>query len=160
MQGGRVLSIVALQFTEKTKQMNARKLPIVLGMLLGAAMALAAGPAAAQAAGNSAGKPASGAPAGAAAAQAGNGKGDAKAAEGKIGMCIGCHAIPGYRASYPMVYSVPMIHGQTGKYIENALNAYRSGDRSHPTMRAIAGSLTDQDIADLAAYYGKSLENK
>ena len=40
-----------------------------------------------------------------------------------------------------MVYSVPMIHGQCGKYIENALNAYRSGDRDHPTMRAIAGSL-------------------
>ncbi|MBA3478319.1 MAG: cytochrome c [Lautropia sp.] len=87
-------------------------------------------------------------------------KGDMKAAEAKIGMCIGCHAIPGYKASYPMVYSVPMIHGQTGKYIEISLNAYRSGDRSHPTMRAIAGGLSDQDIADLAAYYGKSLEKK
>ncbi|MGE0802411.1 MAG: cytochrome c [Lautropia sp.] len=83
-------------------------------------------------------------------------KGDAKAAEQKIAMCIGCHAIGGYRASYPSVYHVPMIKGQTSKYIENALNAYRSGDRSHPTMRAIAGSLSDQDIADLAAYYGKS----
>jgi len=87
-------------------------------------------------------------------------KGDPKAAQGKVGMCIGCHGIPGYRASYPMVYSVPMIHGQSAKYLENALNAYRSGDRSHPTMKAIAGSLTDQDIADLAAYYGKPGEKK
>jgi cytochrome c553 len=87
-------------------------------------------------------------------------KGDPKAAEAKIGACIGCHAIPGYKASYPMVYSVPMIHGQSAKYIENALVAYRSGDRGHPTMRAIAGSLSDQDIADIAAYYGKPQEKK
>lgn len=87
-------------------------------------------------------------------------KGDPKAAEAKIGACIGCHAIPGYKASFPMVYSVPMIHGQSAKYIENALTAYRSGDRAHPTMRAIAGSLSDQDIADLAAYYGKPQEKK
>ena len=117
--------------------MNARKLPIVLRTLIGAGLTLAAAVAVAQEI-----------------------KGDPKAAEQKIGMCIGCHAIPGYRASYPEVYTVPMIQGQTGKYIENALNAYRSGDRSHPTMRAIAGSLTDQDIADLAAYYGKPLESK
>jgi cytochrome c553 len=83
-------------------------------------------------------------------------KGDPKAAEQKIAMCIGCHAIGGYKASFPSVYQVPMIKGQTAKYIENALIAYRSGDRNHPTMRAIAGSLSDQDIADLAAYYGKS----
>jgi cytochrome c553 len=36
-----------------------------------------------------------------------------------------------------------------------ALNAYKSGERSHPTMRGIAQSLSDQDIADLAAYYGE-----
>lgn len=83
-------------------------------------------------------------------------KGDAKAAEQKISMCIGCHAIGGYKASFPAVFQVPMIHGQTAKYIENALNGYRSGDRLHPTMQAIAGSLSDQDIADLAAYYGKT----
>ncbi len=87
-------------------------------------------------------------------------KGDPKAAEAKIGACIGCHAIPGYKASFPMVYSVPMIHGQSAKYIQNALTAYRGGDRAHPTMRAIAGSLSDQDIADLAAYYGKPQEKK
>lgn len=79
--------------------------------------------------------------------------GDAKRAESKIAMCIGCHAIDGYKSSFPTVYSVPKIGGQSAKYIENALQAYKKGDRSHPTMRGIAGSLTDQDIADLAAYY-------
>jgi cytochrome c553 len=81
-------------------------------------------------------------------------QGSADAAKTKVAMCVGCHGIPGYKASFPAVYSVPRIGGQTPKYIENALLAYRKGDRSHPTMRAIAGSLTDQDIADLAAYYG------
>ncbi len=87
-------------------------------------------------------------------------KGDPEAGGKKNGMCIGCHAIEGYKASYPVVYSVPKINGQTQRYIELALTAYRNGDRDHPTMRAIAGSLTDQDIADLAAHYGKALESR
>jgi len=80
-------------------------------------------------------------------------KGDAKAAEQKIAMCIGCHGIKGYQASFPEVYKVPMISGQNAKYIVNALNAYKKGERKHPTMRGIADSLSDQDIADVAAYY-------
>lgn len=80
-------------------------------------------------------------------------KGDAKAAEQKIAMCIGCHGIKGYQASFPEVYRVPMISGQNAKYIAAALNAYKKGERKHPTMRGIADSLTDQDIADLSAYY-------
>ena len=159
MQGGKDFQDVALQFTEMTKQMNARKLPMglpmVMGILLGAGLSLATAPAAAQGAANQGAVPQPAAQAGTQAV-----KGDAKAAEKKIAMCIGCHAIEGYRSSYPMVYSVPMINGQTAKYIENALNAYRSGDRNHPTMKAVAGSLTDQDIADLAAYYGKPREGK
>ena len=78
---------------------------------------------------------------------------DAKAGEKKAAMCIGCHGIPGYQASFPEIYKVPMIAGQGSKYIVSALTAYRKGDRKHPTMRAIATSLTDQDMADLAAYY-------
>jgi len=80
-------------------------------------------------------------------------EGDAKAAENKNSMCVGCHSIPGYKASFPVVYSVPMIAGQNAKYIESALQAYKKGDRNHPTMRAIAETLSDQDMADLAAYY-------
>jgi cytochrome c553 len=53
-----------------------------------------------------------------------------------------------------------MISGQTAKYIGAALEGYRKGDRKHPTMKAIAASLTDQDIAEISAYYeadGKNL---
>jgi cytochrome c553 len=86
-------------------------------------------------------------------AQAQEVKGDAKAAEQKIAMCIGCHGIKGYQASFPEVYRVPMISGQNAKYIAAALNAYKKGDRKHPTMRGIAESLSDQDVADISAYY-------
>lgn len=72
----------------------------------------------------------------------------------KVSMCIGCHGIPGYKTAYPDVYHVPKIGGQSPAYIENALKAYRSGERWHPSMRGIAASLSDADIKDLAAYYG------
>jgi len=82
--------------------------------------------------------------------------GNAKdAADKKIAMCIGCHAIPGYKASFPEVYQVPMIGGQSAKYIESALKAYQKGERKHLSMRGIAASLSEQDIADLAAYYSQ-----
>jgi cytochrome c553 len=80
-------------------------------------------------------------------------KGDVKAGESKIAMCIGCHGIIGYQASFPEVYKVPKISGQGQKYIAAALTAYKKGERKHPTMRSIATSLTEQDIADLSAYY-------
>ena len=80
-------------------------------------------------------------------------KGDAKAAEQKIAMCIGCHGIKGYQASFPEVYRVPMISGQNAKYIVASLNAYQKGERKHPTMRGISASLSEQDMADLGAYY-------
>ncbi|MCK9684152.1 c-type cytochrome [Scleromatobacter humisilvae] len=81
--------------------------------------------------------------------------GDAQRGSTKVQMCIGCHGIVGYQGDFPQVYHVPRIAGQDAKYISAALTAYRSGDRKHPTMRSIATSLTDQDIADIAAYYSK-----
>jgi cytochrome c553 len=79
--------------------------------------------------------------------------GSVAAGEKKIAMCIGCHGIKGYQASFPEVYKVPMISGQNAKYIAAALNAYKKGERKHPTMKGIAMSLTDTDIADISAYY-------
>jgi cytochrome c553 len=79
--------------------------------------------------------------------------GDAAAGQKKAAMCIGCHGIPDYRASFPEVHKVPMISGQGAKYIVSALTAYQKGERRHPTMRAIAGSLSEQDMADLSAFY-------
>jgi cytochrome c553 len=84
--------------------------------------------------------------------------GNAKVA--KVEMCIGCHGIPGYKATFPEVFPVPMIGGQSAKYIESALQAYKKGDRKHPSMRGIAGSLSDQDIADVAAYYSQQPAQK
>jgi len=73
--------------------------------------------------------------------------------EAKVAMCMGCHNIRGYQASFPEVHKVPMIAGQSAKYITAALTAYKNGDRKHPTMRGIAASLGEQDIATIAAYY-------
>jgi cytochrome c553 len=76
-------------------------------------------------------------------------------AEPPVSMCIGCHAIPGYQASFPQVYRVPKIGGQSQQYIEAALKAYRQGDRNHPTMVSVAKGLTDEQIAAVAAYYAQ-----
>ena len=83
--------------------------------------------------------------------------GDPAAGRKKVDMCIGCHGIPDYKASFPEIYRVPMIAGQGEKYIIAALGQYKKGDRKHPTMRAIAASLTDQDMADLAAFYANEV---
>ena len=98
------------------------------------AVALAAGPAAAQ-----------GAPAG-----------DPVKGSQKVQMCQGCHGIEGWRTAFPEVYRVPKIAGQHQAYLVKALHEYKSGERSHPSMRAIAASLSDDDMADVAAYYGQT----
>jgi|SRR5437667_9233866 len=86
-------------------------------------------------------------------------QGDAAAGQQKIQMCGGCHGIPGWRTAYPEVYSVPIIGGQHPAYIVKALQGYKSGERSHPSMRAVAATLSDKDMADLAAYYANT-DNK
>lgn len=68
-------------------------------------------------------------------------------------LCTGCHTIPGYQSVFPRVYRVPMISGQSAKYIEAALQSYKKGERSHPSMTAVAKGLSDQQIVELAAYY-------
>src|SRR4051812_27335940 len=78
-------------------------------------------------------------------------EGDAAAGKQKTVMCQGCHGIPDYKTAFPFVYRVPKIGGQHPGYIVKALQGYKSGERSHPTMRAIAAGLSDQDMADLAA---------
>ena len=65
--------------------------------------------------------------------------------------CLGCHGIEGYRNAYPS-FRVPKLGGQTATYLEIALRGYRDGMREHPTMVAQAASLSDQQIADVAAF--------
>jgi cytochrome c553 len=77
----------------------------------------------------------------------------AQSLQAKVAMCIGCHGIKGYQASFPEVHKVPMISGQNARYIVAALNAYKQGDRKHPTMRGISEALSEQDMEEIAAYY-------
>jgi cytochrome c553 len=81
--------------------------------------------------------------------------GNAEAGAKKVAMCMGCHGIIGYQASFPEIHKVPMIAGQSATYIVSALTQYKGGERKHPTMHAIADSLSEQDMADLAAYYSQ-----
>jgi len=82
--------------------------------------------------------------------------GDAAAAKDKLSMCAGCHGIPGYKTAFPSAYNVPKLGGQHADYIIKALEGYKSGTRSHPTMTSLAKTLSQQDIEDLAAYYSKN----
>ncbi len=83
-------------------------------------------------------------------------KADAKEGAKKVAQCIGCHGIVGYQASFPEIHKVPKISGQSAKYIVSALTAYKKGERKHPTMRGIADSLNEQDMADIADFYESS----
>lgn len=65
--------------------------------------------------------------------------------------CLGCHGIEGYRNAYPD-YAVPRLAGQHAEYLAAALKEYRSEARQYPTMHLQALSLSDQDMADVAAY--------
>jgi cytochrome c553 len=71
-----------------------------------------------------------------------------------VAMCEGCHGIPGYKTAFPSVYHVPLIGGQQPAYIIAALKAYKSGERSHPSMRGIAANLSEEDMKKYADYYG------
>jgi cytochrome c553 len=66
--------------------------------------------------------------------------------------CLGCHGVPGYKNAYPN-YSVPELRGQHPEYIVSALKEYKSGERSHFTMHSQAEELSEQDMADIAAYF-------
>jgi cytochrome c553 len=66
--------------------------------------------------------------------------------------CFGCHGIENYRNAYPN-YRVPKIGGQSATYMVAALNEYKLKARWHPTMQGQATALTEQDLADIAAYF-------
>ena len=80
--------------------------------------------------------------------------GASQSVDNALAMCVGCHGIRGYKTAFPSVYHVPRIAGQSPTYIVNALKAYQSGERSHPSMRGIAGGLSEETMKELAEYYG------
>jgi cytochrome c553 len=84
-------------------------------------------------------------------------EGDANSGRAKAETCLGCHAVSGYFNVYP-TYHVPKLGGQSAGYIQSALMAYKTGTRTHGTMHANAENLSEQDMADIAAFltaYGK-----
>jgi cytochrome c553 len=84
-------------------------------------------------------------------------KGDPLAGKLKAtAICSGCHGVPGIRAAFPEVYNVPKLGGQNEGYLLVALKAYKAGDRFNQTMRAQASALSDQEMADIAAYYAQA----
>ena len=70
----------------------------------------------------------------------------------KAETCLGCHGVASYTNVYP-TYSVPLLGGQHAEYIVAALKGYKSGERSHRTMQAHAAGLSDEDMADIGAYF-------
>ena len=84
--------------------------------------------------------------------------GDPVAGKMKAQVCMGCHGIPGYRNAAP-AYHVPKLGGQQAAYIIAALKEYKNGGRNHPTMHAQAASLSEQDMADIAAFFSSLKAN-
>ena len=80
--------------------------------------------------------------------------GNAEAGKNKVFQCQGCHGIADWKTAFPEVYRVPKLGGQRPAYLVAALKAYKSGERDFATMRAMVANLSDQDMADIAAYYG------
>ena len=81
-------------------------------------------------------------------------QGNADAGKNKVFQCQGCHGIADWKTAFPEVYRVPKLGGQKPAYIVSALRAYKNGERDFATMRAMVNNLSDQDMADIAAYYG------
>ena len=64
--------------------------------------------------------------------------------------CIGCHGAGGVS----VVPSYPSLKGKDPAFVSKNLTDFRSGARANPTMNAMAGSLSDDDIKNLADYVG------
>ncbi|HYC35124.1 MAG TPA: c-type cytochrome [Usitatibacter sp.] len=80
--------------------------------------------------------------------------GNAAAGKNKVYECQGCHGIADWKTAFPEVYRVPKLGGQKPEYLVAAMKAYKNGERDFATMRGMVADLSDQDMADIAAYYG------
>ena len=74
--------------------------------------------------------------------------GDAQAGKAKAGACAGCHGANGEG-----IKPNPALTGKSESEIVQALTEYKSGKRANPIMKTFAGQLSDQDMANVAAYY-------
>lgn len=76
-------------------------------------------------------------------------QGNAAAGEQKVAVCASCHGVGGNS----QIPANPNLAGQNAKYLVKQLTEFKSGARQNPTMSAMVGGLSDQDIEDIAAYY-------
>lgn len=75
--------------------------------------------------------------------------GDAAKGKAKSAVCVACHGANGIS----MIPMYPNLAGQKAQYLESSLKAYRDGERKNMVMAPMAKGLSDEDIANLAAYY-------
>ncbi len=78
-----------------------------------------------------------------------NAAGDPVAGKDKAQVCASCHGADGNSA----MPDWPKLAGQGAKYIEAQLVAFKAGDRKNPLMAPLAAGLSEQDMADVAAYF-------
>ncbi len=78
--------------------------------------------------------------------------GNAEQGKLKAETCLGCHGVPSYTNVYP-TYHVPRLGGQHADYIVAALKGYQAGERNHGTMQAQAAGMSEEDMADIGAYF-------
>jgi cytochrome c553 len=76
-------------------------------------------------------------------------KGDAAAGQAKAAACGACHGADGNS----MAPTFPRLAGQGARYVYKQLQDFKAGRRQNPTMQGMAMPLSDQDMADLAAYF-------
>jgi len=75
--------------------------------------------------------------------------GDPAAGKEKAAACVACHGEDGNSP----IPTNPRLAGQYADYLAYALSTYRSGERQNPIMSGIAAGLSDEDIADLSAWF-------
>jgi len=84
------------------------------------------------------------------------GGGDPLAGNEKSFLCQGCHGTDGISFEP----EIPKLAGQYGKYIVKQVHDYQSGARSHPIMNAMAGTVSEPDLADIGAYFASQRKMK
>ena len=76
--------------------------------------------------------------------------GDVAAGKAKATACFACHGEGGAK---PIMPTYPILAGQHADYLAKALHDYQTGGRKDPVMSGMAAPLSEQDIADLTAYF-------
>ena len=74
---------------------------------------------------------------------------DITAGKAKAAVCAACHGANGIS----IIPDYPNLAGQKVKYLESSIKAYRDGERKNAIMSPMAAGLSDEDVANIAAYF-------